>query len=173
MPNPRVWEDADVLDLFAWVDICLLNGIDFKETVTQHLNDARQHRSNDCVTLNWVQVKQKFFDKTDDFANHAGLGKKRLPVAHIIEFGTSSIVGLPRDYKEQIERLVASYNSVHTPEVNRRHSGTSSLPNKPHAILLAPRHRASHANKGDARNGDEHVATKQVGVCPMFSTQLD
>jgi len=168
MPGNRIWEDADVLDLFAWVDFCLLKDIDFKTTVTQHLNNARKSRSNSCVTLQWPQVKQKLLDKTLDLANHAGLGKKRVGVAHIIEFGTSTIVGFPPGYKEDIERLVSSYKSVSvggTSEVNHQHSGTSSQLKKPHATLPAPQHQAIYSNTNDAPKEDQRVAPKKVASC--------
>lgn len=100
----KLWKKEDLVPLFAWLDLCRDRGIDFNNTVEDHLAKVKAESPGDAFSYTLLQVKNKLASylrsEKDIPANQALIRQK----------GSSyfpSLNGLERDVKIEFRRYSA------------------------------------------------------------------
>ena len=162
MPLERIWEDADKLNLFAWLDFCLQNSLNFEDTINQHLTDLRKYRSGNNVTFTSKQVRQKIVDEARRFVGCKG--RHALGLHHILETGSSAIIGLPHDLQRDIGRRVSQY-TVDYPHVLSKKQPSGLQTSKPHATHRPFKDPAKmHEKSDEGQNEIQSVTIHEVSL---------
>lgn len=155
----RIWEDADRLNLFAWLDFCVQNSLDFKGTIKQRLTDWRDARSGNIVSFTSKQVKQKIIDESRKFARHKKT--RALSLHHILEIGSSAIIGLPHELHQEIEKRVLKY-TLDYPHLFRKGQPSESILESHDTTQLDP--EKGHDEADQRQNRTQIAAVSQLDL---------
>ena len=148
----RVWQDVDKVNLFAWLDFCLQNDLNFEETISQHLTGSRKYQAGEAVTFTWKQVKQKLGDQARIYARRKGA--KASSLQEILEVGSSAMIGMPQEFRQDIAKAVSRNAVLYAQSLSDNHLNGST--SKAH-FSPPSKDKISDEATDNAENEFEHI----------------
>jgi hypothetical protein len=109
MASDLILIEEDSINLLAWIDFCVENGLSFSKTIRKHLTDTRRARGNTLQVSN-DQIKSKLGDLLQKFLPLQG--GAHLKTLDVVKDG-SQVLQLPKDIKRRVDTTVAKYEIIH------------------------------------------------------------
>lgn len=107
----RTWTEDETAVLLAWLDFCIEQKLDFRETIANRLAEDCESSALSTEALSWKKAEQKLIDLA-----RTNRGRTAIRLAAIKDEGSKCILGLKDSIKQKIRTNFQQYQR----DVSRR-----------------------------------------------------
>jgi hypothetical protein len=114
-----LWGQTNTASLIAWLDFCIQNGLNFQDTIIEHLKNTANTTTGESFLVTKLQADNKLVGLAR--TNGKRHGRRPYPgKAEIMRRGSVCFPELPKWIRQQIETNLRQYRAEHASLLQRK-----------------------------------------------------